>query len=111
MSAFLNLLYQEFIEQIKQIVHFLSRPGTHRIALTDEPRDVARPGSQGAYFRGRSRKKTYGQMPFVLFGSDWTHAESLAAPTSFVRDLKACDPGEQKRVTRENAVGLLAPAQ
>ena len=50
-------------------------------------------------------------MPFVLFGSDWTHAESLAAPTSFVRDLKACDPGEQKRVTRENAVGLLAPAQ
>ena len=32
-------------------------------------------------------------------------------PARIIRDLKACDPGEQKRVMRENAVGLLAPAQ
>lgn len=46
----------------------------------------------------------------VLFGSDWPHAEGLAVPTDFLHDLKGYDADEVKRVMRDNALGLLAPA-
>ncbi len=46
----------------------------------------------------------------ILFGSDWPHAEGLAVPTDFIHDLKAYDEDEVKRVMRDNALGLLAPA-
>jgi predicted TIM-barrel fold metal-dependent hydrolase len=46
----------------------------------------------------------------VLFGSDWPHAEGLAEPTSFIHDLAGYDAGEVKRVMRDNALALLAPA-
>jgi len=46
----------------------------------------------------------------VLFGSDWPHAEGLAVPTDFIRDLAGYDAREVKLVMRENALALLAPA-
>jgi len=46
----------------------------------------------------------------VLFGSDYPHAEGLAVPTDFVRDLVGFDETEVRRVMRENALGLLRPA-
>jgi predicted TIM-barrel fold metal-dependent hydrolase len=45
----------------------------------------------------------------VLFGSDWPHAEGLAAPTDFIHDLKGYDADEVKLVMRDNALRLLAP--
>jgi predicted TIM-barrel fold metal-dependent hydrolase len=45
----------------------------------------------------------------ILFGSDYPHAEGLAAPTDFVHDLKGFDPDEVQLVMRENALGLLRP--
>jgi predicted TIM-barrel fold metal-dependent hydrolase len=45
----------------------------------------------------------------VLFGSDYPHAEGLAVPTDFVRDLEGYDEAEVRLVMRENAMGLLAP--
>jgi predicted TIM-barrel fold metal-dependent hydrolase len=39
-------------------------------------------------------------------GSDWPHAEGLADPTDYVRELSAFTPAEQQRVMRENAQGL-----
>jgi predicted TIM-barrel fold metal-dependent hydrolase len=43
----------------------------------------------------------------LLMGSDWPHAEGLADPTDFVRELKAFSPDEQRLVMRDNAAGLV----
>jgi hypothetical protein len=40
-------------------------------------------------------------------GSDWPHAEGLADPTDFVRELTAFSPAEQRLVMRDNAAGLV----
>jgi predicted TIM-barrel fold metal-dependent hydrolase len=45
----------------------------------------------------------------LLFGSDYPHAEGLAAPTDFVHELKGFDEDEVQLVMRENALGLLRP--
>ena len=47
----------------------------------------------------------------VLFGSDWPHAEGLAAPTDFTHDLSGYDADEVRLVMRDNARALLAPAR
>jgi predicted TIM-barrel fold metal-dependent hydrolase len=45
----------------------------------------------------------------VLMGSDFPHAEGLADPVSFVRDLRGLGAGDVRRVMRENALELLEP--
>ncbi len=46
----------------------------------------------------------------VLFGSDYPHAEGLAEPTDFIRDLDGFAPAEVRSVMRDNAMGLLQAA-
>ncbi|HEY8121655.1 MAG TPA: amidohydrolase family protein [Myxococcota bacterium] len=43
----------------------------------------------------------------LLMGSDWPHAEGLADPTDFIRELKAFTPAEQKLVMHDNTAGLV----
>ena len=43
----------------------------------------------------------------LLLGSDWPHAEGLADPTDFVRELSAFTPAEQKLVMHDNCAGLV----
>jgi predicted TIM-barrel fold metal-dependent hydrolase len=42
----------------------------------------------------------------MLFGSDFPHAEGLADPASFVKDLDGFAPGEIRLIMRENALAL-----
>jgi predicted TIM-barrel fold metal-dependent hydrolase len=46
----------------------------------------------------------------LLMGSDWPHAEGLADPSDFVRELTAFSPAEQRLVMRDNAAGLVQRA-
>lgn len=46
----------------------------------------------------------------LLMGSDWPHAEGLANPTDFIRELKAFSPAEQRLVMHDNAAGLVRRA-
>ncbi len=46
----------------------------------------------------------------VLFGSDWPHGEGLANPVDFVKELHDFTDDEIRRVMRDNALELLAPA-
>jgi predicted TIM-barrel fold metal-dependent hydrolase len=43
----------------------------------------------------------------LLMGSDWPHAEGLAEPSDYVRELGAFTPAEQKLVMHDNAAGLV----
>ncbi len=43
----------------------------------------------------------------LLMGSDWPHAEGLADPTDYIRELKAFTSAEQKLVMHDNAAGLV----
>jgi predicted TIM-barrel fold metal-dependent hydrolase len=43
----------------------------------------------------------------VLFGSDYPHAEGLAVPTEFVRDLHGFDETEVRQIMRDNAYDLI----
>jgi len=43
----------------------------------------------------------------LLMGSDWPHAEGLADPTDYIRELKAFTPAEQKLVMHDNAAALV----
>ena len=42
----------------------------------------------------------------MLLGSDWPHAEGLADPTDFVKELDGFSDAEIKLVMRDNALGL-----
>jgi predicted TIM-barrel fold metal-dependent hydrolase len=55
-------------------------------------------------------KETIG-VEHILMGSDWPHAEGLAEPTSFIKDLRAFDysDDEARLVMRENGLGLTRP--
>jgi predicted TIM-barrel fold metal-dependent hydrolase len=46
----------------------------------------------------------------VLFGSDWPHIEGLPSPLDYVVELKGLDEADQRRVLRDNALELMAPA-
>ena len=46
----------------------------------------------------------------VLFGSDYPHAEGLANPTDFIHDCEGYTDAEIQLVMRDNAMGLLEPA-
>lgn len=45
----------------------------------------------------------------IIFGSDYPHAEGLADPVSFVKDLDGFDETEIRRIMRENARELSRP--
>jgi predicted TIM-barrel fold metal-dependent hydrolase len=45
----------------------------------------------------------------VLFGSDFPHAEGLAAPLRFVDDLVGFDARELRLIMRENTRRLIEP--
>ena len=45
----------------------------------------------------------------VLFGSDYPHAEGLAEPTDFVKDLQGFSPEEVRLAMHDNARSLLEP--
>jgi predicted TIM-barrel fold metal-dependent hydrolase len=47
----------------------------------------------------------------VLFGSDYPHAEGLAHPLDFTRELTAFPADEQRRIMSDNLKALLRPAQ
>lgn len=42
----------------------------------------------------------------MLLGSDWPHAEGLADPTDFAKELDGFSDAEVKMVMRDNALGL-----
>jgi predicted TIM-barrel fold metal-dependent hydrolase len=42
----------------------------------------------------------------VVFGSDWPHIEGLPSPLDYAVELKDLEPGQQRRVLLDNAVGL-----
>ena len=42
----------------------------------------------------------------LLLGSDYPHAEGLADPASYVRELEGFSEAEVRLVMRENALGL-----
>ena len=46
----------------------------------------------------------------VLFGSDWPHAEGIAEPVSFVRELKDVPEDDVRKIMRDNARQLVSPA-
>jgi predicted TIM-barrel fold metal-dependent hydrolase len=45
----------------------------------------------------------------VLFGSDWPHAEGLADPSAFVKELDGLDADDIRRVMRDNAREVVTP--
>jgi len=45
----------------------------------------------------------------MLFGSDYPHAEGLADPASFVKDLEGFSESEIQLIMRENPLSLVAP--
>jgi predicted TIM-barrel fold metal-dependent hydrolase len=45
----------------------------------------------------------------VLFGSDFPHAEGLANPLDFLKELRGFDEGEIRRVMRDNAALMTTP--
>jgi predicted TIM-barrel fold metal-dependent hydrolase len=45
----------------------------------------------------------------VLFGSDWPHAEGLADPASFVKELDGMSDVDVRRIMRDNALELATP--
>jgi predicted TIM-barrel fold metal-dependent hydrolase len=45
----------------------------------------------------------------VLFGSDWPHAEGLADPASFVKELDGLSDDDIRKVMRDNARELVTP--
>ena len=46
----------------------------------------------------------------VLFGSDWPHAEGTQQPADYARFLEKLDPEDARRILRDNALSVLAPA-
>jgi len=42
----------------------------------------------------------------VIFGSDWPHIEGLEEPLDYVRELKAFDVEDTRKILLENATGL-----
>jgi predicted TIM-barrel fold metal-dependent hydrolase len=47
----------------------------------------------------------------VLFGSDYPHAEGLADPLAFTRELGCFGADDRQRIMSSNLQALLAPAQ
>jgi predicted TIM-barrel fold metal-dependent hydrolase len=45
----------------------------------------------------------------VLFGSDWPHAEGLANPLDFAKELAAFSPAEVRKIMRENPQAIATP--
>lgn len=45
----------------------------------------------------------------LLFGSDWPHAEGLAEPTAFIKDIPGFSDDEVRKVMRDNAWALATP--
>ena len=44
----------------------------------------------------------------VLFGSDWPHIEALPQPDDYVRELKALDEADRRRILFDNVQELTA---
>ena len=42
----------------------------------------------------------------LLMGSDWPHAEGIAEPADYLRNLDGFSPDELRLIMRENALGL-----
>ena len=42
----------------------------------------------------------------VIFGSDWPHIEGLEEPLDYVRELKAFDADDTRKILLDNATGL-----
>jgi predicted TIM-barrel fold metal-dependent hydrolase len=47
----------------------------------------------------------------ILFGSDWPHAEGLAEPTAFIKDIPGFTDEEARKVMHDNAWELATPAK
>jgi predicted TIM-barrel fold metal-dependent hydrolase len=45
----------------------------------------------------------------VLFGSDWPHAEGLADPAAFVKELDGLGDEDVRKVMRDNAREVVTP--
>ena len=45
----------------------------------------------------------------VVFGSDWPHAEGLADPTSFVKEIDGVSDGDARKIMHDNARFLVTP--
>ena len=45
----------------------------------------------------------------VLFGSDYPHAEGLARPLDFLKELDGFSPDELRRIMRDNAEFIATP--
>jgi predicted TIM-barrel fold metal-dependent hydrolase len=45
----------------------------------------------------------------VVFGSDWPHAEGLADPTSFIKEIDSVSDADAKRIMHDNARQLVTP--
>ena len=43
----------------------------------------------------------------VLFGSDWPHAEGTQQPADYARYLEKLDPGDARKILRDNALTIL----
>ena len=46
----------------------------------------------------------------VLFGSDWPHAEGTQQPADYARYLEKLDPGDARKILRDNALAILTAA-
>jgi len=45
----------------------------------------------------------------VVFGSDWPHAEGLADPTSFIKEIDSVSDADAKKIMHDNARDLVTP--
>jgi predicted TIM-barrel fold metal-dependent hydrolase len=45
----------------------------------------------------------------VVFGSDWPHAEGLADPTSFIKEIDGVGDADAKKIMHDNARQLVTP--
>jgi predicted TIM-barrel fold metal-dependent hydrolase len=45
----------------------------------------------------------------VLFGSDWPHIEALPQPLDYLREAKALDAADRRKVLLDNVTGLTRP--
>jgi predicted TIM-barrel fold metal-dependent hydrolase len=45
----------------------------------------------------------------VVFGSDWPHAEGLADPTSFIKEIDTVSDADAKKIMHDNARQLVTP--
>lgn len=85
--------------------------GQHQHAFAEDPRETFRRQVWVAPFYEDDLVELAAQIgvDHIVFGSDWPHAEGLANPTDFVKDLDGFSAGDIELIMRDNGLALATP--